>query len=211
MARQLAVGDDLYIFHGNEGRSEFLVISSHGETLARSFTVPARTKLLYYAPRDQILQMHANFRLGIRVEEEIIGGQTSPDYGLSKFQGAKRGGGAETYDSIKASIDSTRRLIGEGVQTFDQFVASAGPLPKGVTAEQLQPQFKSYLDQKANLLPMDVLTIRAKGLRSIGYGNVRLSTVLETLKQNNIFYPYIFCSFCRYTKGINKTHTTVGY
>jgi hypothetical protein len=211
LARQVAVGEDLYLFHGNEGRSEFLCISSHGETLSSSFVVPKGVRLHYYAPRDRILQMHANFALGIRVEEEIDPGAISPDYGLAKFQGAKRGGGNESYTTIMASIDRSRASIAAGVQTWTQFVDAQGPLPKGVDPEQLKPLFKDYLKSKANLVPMDVLTIRARGLRAIGIGHVSLSTVLETLKLHNVWYPYVFCSFCRYTKGIETIHTTVAY
>lgn len=208
MAVRVAVGDDLYLFHGDDGRSEFLVISSHGETKKTSFVVPQGVSLFYYAPRDHILQMHANFRLGIRVEEEIHAGATSPDYGLSKFQGAKRGGGTETYSSIMANIDSSRRLIGGGVQKWEEYLAAAGPLPQGF---DLSPAYKDYLAQRENLLPMDVLTIRARGMRKFNIGDVKLSKVLEALRLNDIHYPYVFCSFCRYTKGLNQTHTTVKY
>lgn len=211
MAVRVSVGDDLYLFHGDGGRSDFLCISSHGETLSTSFRVPKWTRLHYYAPRDRILVMHANFSLGIRVEEEIEPGDISPDYGLSKFQGAKRGGGNETYTSIMGNIDRTRSEIASGVQTWEQFVTAQGPLPEGFAPEKLKPQFKLHLESKANLIPMDILTIRARGFRAIGWGNVKLSTVLETLEREHLTYPYVFCSFCRYTRGIEITHTTKGY
>jgi len=210
VAKQVAVGPDLYLFHGDAGRSEFLCISAHGETLRSFFTVPAGVSLFYYAPRDHVLQMHANFRLGIRVEEQILAGDISPDYELSKFQGAARGGGKETYETIMGGIDKTRGEIGEGVMTRDQYNA-ANPALKILSAKMQDDYFKAHVHSKENLLPMDVLTIRARGLRKFNIGGVTLSQVLAALRQQGYFYPSVFCSFCRYTRGIDKKHLTVEY
>ncbi|MCH2202605.1 MAG: hypothetical protein MK102_11590 [Fuerstiella sp.] len=209
MAKQVAIGEDLWLFHGNSGRSEFLCITSHGATLKTSFTVPRGIRLHYYAPRDHILKMHADFRLGIKVEEEIDEGQVSPDYDLSKFQGKKRGSETETYGSIMTRIDSTRKSIDAGIKSFEEFGRGL-PQNNEMEKKMVRRGYVADFSSKVNLLPMDILTIRARGLRKFNIGNVKLSKVLETLRQNGIYYPYVFCSFCRYTSG-KATHTTTEY
>ena len=52
--------------------------------------------------------------------------------------------------------------------------------------EQLKPGFTDYLVSRENRLPMDGLTIRARGWGTFNIGSVKLSQVLQTLKQNNI-------------------------
>ena len=71
--------------------------------------------------------------------------------------------------------------------------------------------YRDHMEARGNLLPMDVLTIRARGLRSYGYGGVYLSTVLRTLTQRNYRYSEVFCSFCRSTSTTTQSHAPADY
>lgn len=202
MARQVTVGDDLYLFHGDEGRSDYLVISSHGLTARGTFIVPPGVQLFYYAPRGHILKLKDSFRLGVTVAEQITGGRESPDYTLTKFQGSHNFVG-ETYDSIKRGIDEARRAIRQGIQPLPSFLAG-GHYPEA----EGRMFYDLHRKERQNLLPMDVLTVRH---RKFHWGGVKLSAVLRTLQQHRIFYPYVFCSFCRSHNEGSPSHTPAQY
>ena len=95
-----------------------MCISFHQQTLRTSFAIPDKIYLLLCVPRGPTSR-YMPIPPWHSVEEEILRGNVSSDYGLSKFQEAHRGGGTETYSSIMKNIDKTRKDIGQGVQSWD--------------------------------------------------------------------------------------------
>ena len=112
MSRQIEVGQNFYLFHDDNGMSDFLLISAHGLASGASFVVPVWTRLHFYAPRGRFLIMDiSRFNLSALVEEEIDGGAQCPNYLLTKYQGRHGGRETETYTTLGALVDQTRNLI----------------------------------------------------------------------------------------------------
>ncbi len=190
MSVQVEVGQHFRLFHGDNEMSDYLLISAHGVASGHPFTVPAWTRLHYYAPRDRFLIMDMDkFNLSAVVEEEIDGGNYSPNYLLSKYQGS-HGDADETYDTLGAQVDHVRNAIALGATPAPVLPAHIGPNLR-------ERERRKHMATYENLLPFDILTIRNrsvfKGGSLIG---IPLSEALAAV--GNVHqYSYIFCSFCR--------------
>lgn len=190
MSVQVEVGQNFRLFHGNDEMSDYLLISAHGVASGIPFTVPAWTRLHYYAPRGRFLIMDMDrFNLSAVVEEEIDGGNYSPNYLLSKYQGS-HGDAGETYDTLGAQIDHVRGAIADGATPAPVLPAHIGPNLR-------ERERRNHMATYESLLPFDILTIRNrsifKGGSMIG---IPLSDALDAV--GNVHqYAYIFCSFCR--------------
>lgn len=190
MSRRIEIGRNLYLTHGDEGMSDYLLISAHGLTSGSPFVVPAWAQLHYFAPRGRFLVMDmSKFNLRAVVEEEIAGGNHSPNYRLSKYQG-RHGDADETYATLGTMVDQARNAIAAGPTAPPDIPANIGP---NLRRELLRGHRASY----ENLLPFDVLTVRNrsvfKGGSLIG---IPLSEALAAVGRVHQ-YPFIFCSFCR--------------
>lgn len=139
----------------------------------------------------------SKFQLGAQVEEEIDSGNFSPDYSLSKYQG-RHGAAGETYQTLGALVDRTRAAIAGGRPAMPPIPADAPQFMIDNARQGLQ----SLIGEYENLLPFDFLTIRNRGVVS----GTNLKTVLETLDESGVRYPYIFCSFCRGVLFGSGTH-----
>ena len=208
MSQRVAIGNDLYLIHGDEGPSDFLLISAHGATKNDTFSVPGWTRLHFYAPRKHYLIMPmSKFQLGSRVVEEINPGGSSPNYALSKYQG-RHGDNNETYATLGALVDRTRKSIEAGRPQMPAIPASAGPGIKRWVNESFKEKIKEY----ENLLPFDFLTIRNRKPYLPFAGGTSLKAALAQLDQSGYRYPYIFCSFCRGVLFGNKgSHEVESY
>ncbi len=114
MSVQADVGRNFRLIHGNNGMSDYLLISAHGLTSGNPFAVPAWTRLHFYAPGDRFLVMDmSRFNLSAVVEEQIEGGNYSPNYLLSKYQG-RHGAAGETYATSGALVERVRTAIATG-------------------------------------------------------------------------------------------------
>jgi hypothetical protein len=200
MSRRIEIGRNLYLTHGDEGMSDFLLISAHGLSSGRPFVVPAWTRLHYYAPRDRFLVMDmSKFNLSAVVEEEIDGGNHSPNYLLSKYQG-RHGAEGETYASLGAMVDQVRNAIATGPTAPPAMPGNIGP---NLRKDVLRNHRATY----ENLLPFDILTIRNRSVFKGGsLAGIPLSEALAAVGAVHQ-YAYIFCSFCRGSigQGISDT------
>lgn len=165
--------------------------------------MPAWTRLHFYAQRGSYLVMPmSKFQLGAQVEEEIDSGNFSPDYSLSKYQG-RHGAAGETYESLGALVDRTRASIAGGRPAMPPIPDGAPDSMVNNARQGLQALVREY----ENLLPFDFLTIRNRGV----FSGTNLKTVLETLDESGVRYPYIFCSFCRGVLFGSGTHNVRQY
>jgi len=200
MSTRIEIGRNLYLTHGDEGMSDYLLISAHGLSSGRPFVVPAWTRLHYYAPRDRFLVMDmSKFNLSAVVEEEIDGGNHSPDYLLSKYQG-RHGAAGETYASLGVMVDQVRNAIAAGPTAPPAIPANIGPNLRN----QLLSNHRATYE---NLLPFDILTIRNRSVFKGGsLAGIPLSEVLAAVGAVHR-YAYICCSFCRGSigQGISDT------
>ncbi len=190
MSQRVEVGRHAYIIRGNEGHSEYLLISAHGSTGKRSFVVPAWTRLHFYAPSGSFLVMDmSKFNLSAVVSEEVNSGNYSNNYLLSKFQG-RNGGDGETYDTLGTAVDVARNAI-------DAAPREPLVLPQNIGPNLRRDLLKQDKEKYENLLPFDILTIRNRSLFKGGsLIGLPLSEVLTAVAEIHR-YPYIFCSFCR--------------
>jgi len=189
MPKQIAIGDDLYLWTydaaGNPAPN--LVISAHGGYSGEDrITRPQGTTLAFYGPHKVALQDPGLDKImDARAKAVAVNhGGTCINYFLSKYQG-KHSKGAETYQSIGDLL--TKGTTWEQMNQLlagDPKAAQMGIKP---VPQTLVDQYKSY----------DVLTIRNRW--NIGRG-VKLGTVLDRLEKfagGKYKYPMIHCSFCR--------------
>jgi hypothetical protein len=206
MSQRVEVGRNLYLFHGDNGMSDYLLISAHGIASGSPFAVPAWTRLHFYAPRNRFLVMDmTRFNLSAVVEEEIEGGNLCPNYRLSKYQGS-HGAADETYATLGAMVDHVRDSIAAGPQADPNIPNNIGP-------NRRRQLLRNHRATYENLLPFDILTVRNRSVFKGGSLNgIKFNEALEELNAVHR-YSFIFCSFCRgdFLSGISDSiHAATG-
>jgi hypothetical protein len=183
-----AVGNVIYVWsEGGKKPPRYArgcVISAHGGQAEgyKTFSVPDRTKLFFYTPEGGILKadLVPMSRGKYEAFEVVKGGQRCRDYSLSKFQGAKHGGGQEDYEYIRTKMHAGYMAAVMKQSGFKQSDID------GVLQDDVK---------------MDVVTIRNRRFHS----DPTLSEVIDALEANGYFYREIHCSFCRYASAIGSS------
>jgi hypothetical protein len=167
------IGEHLWLWsHGVPGKASALIISAHGAVLADSFTPPAGSRLVFYAPPEHALIDPNLIQVaeGNVIAKEVVEAGTSRNYALTKFQGKKHGSEDETYDRIEKIL-------------------------KGFFFEGGKPPDVEILTVRNRMDPRLLSRRRADH----GSQGVTLATSLTQLQTKGFTYPEIRCSFCRGT------------
>lgn len=188
MAQQVAIGSYIYLHRPNRpfNADEFhLLISAHGVVAGSTFRVPDWANLHFYGKHGAALS-DPGFREIIegkyQVFESKMGGETCPDYFVSKYQG-RHGNRRETYEKLQEAVQSNS----DWLDTVQRLAAAGNARA-----------VKSTLNRQNFAFYFDVLTIRNRYHGITAPMGVKLSWVLAELANHGYRYNQIHCSFCRW-------------
>ncbi len=216
MAKRICVGDSVFVFTGDDGKTtDDLIVSSHGGYISRPemgkqtglarnipglggfIEVPPSKFIYFYGPhkmslKDPGLAPFAGSRMNYLKK---VG---SPDkirnYRLTKYQ---EDGGAETYADVAKFVDNNRadaalrRGVVDDINEFGDRVGAGDFI--GLDGMEM---YKNMVQGCPKPNPQfDVLTVHPGGVRSLI--GITLNDVLQGLTEAGLSYTNIHCCFCR--------------
>lgn len=221
-----ALGHNFYLFRGNDGNTDQLLISSHGGATKRKVLIPGGTTLYFYCPHGMSLTDPGVTPIALgEIKSWKCRSKSVYDYPLSKYQEKYGTKNKETYGTIVKALKNNRiwcenaestvnAILDEIVKkkilitnpedvsmaerALEKILIDVNP---DVEAERLWKSkaitLITFLTQKKELKPMDILTVRKRAFHS----NPKLSDVFKELERNDLKYRDVHCSFCRPEKG----------